>query len=144
MEKIIIAVDLNEQTEEVVALGMRLARQLHASVELLTVIDHSLDFTVSTEYTFDNQWETRLYLAKTTLQAIKDQYPDVPTEVVSFIGLPKEDILKETAEKKASFLVIGTHGRSAVVQFVIGGTAEYVVRHATIPVVVVPYTKIEH
>jgi nucleotide-binding universal stress UspA family protein len=144
MEKIIIAVDLNEQTEEVVALGMRLARQLHASIELLTVIDHSLDFTVSTEFQFDNQWEARLYIAKTELGKIKEQYPDVPTEVVSFIGLPKEDIIKEINNKQASFIVIGTHGRSAFVQFVMGGTAEYIVRHATIPVVVLPYTKTEH
>jgi nucleotide-binding universal stress UspA family protein len=144
MEKIIIAVDLNEQTEEVVALGMRLAKQLQASVELLTVIDHSLDFTVSTEFHFDNQWEARLHIAKTELSKLKAQYPDVLTEVVSFIGLPKEDIVKEISDKQASFVVIGTHGRSAFVQFVLGGTAEYVVRHSTVPVLVVPYTKTAH
>ena len=127
-----------------VALGMRLAKKLQASVELLTVIDHSLDFTVSTEFHFDNHWEARLYIAKKELTEIKNQHPDVPTEVVSFIGLPKEDIVKEITERQASFLVIGTHGRSAFVQFVMGGTAEYVVRHATIPVIVLPYTKTQH
>jgi nucleotide-binding universal stress UspA family protein len=144
MEKIIIAVDLNEQTEEVVALGMRLAKQLHASVQLLTVIDRSLDFTITTEFHFDNQWEARLFVAKTELTKIKNQYPEVATDVVTFIGNPKDDIIKESIEKQASFIVIGTHGRSAFVQFVMGGTAEFVVRHSIIPVIVLPYTKTEH
>jgi len=144
MEKIIIAVDLNEQTEEVVALGIRLAKQLHASIELLTVVDKSLDFTVSTDFNFDNQWEARLYVAKKELNAIKDQHPDLFIDVVTFIGLPKDDIIKQIEETKADFIVIGTHGRSAFAQFVVGGTAEYVVRHSTKPVIVVPYTKTEH
>ena len=132
MEKIIIAVDLNEQTEEVVALGIRLAKQLNASVELLTVIDQSLDFTVTTEFNFDNQWEARLFVAKTELTKIKNQHPEMFIDVATFIGSPKDDI------------VIGTHGRSAFVQFVMGGTAEFVVRHSTVPVIVLPYTKTEH
>jgi nucleotide-binding universal stress UspA family protein len=144
MEKILIAIDLNEQTEEVAALGIRLARKLGASVELLTVIDRSLEFMASTEFTFDNQWEARLHLAQTALHKIKESYSEIPIDVVAFIGIPKEDIVRESIDKAAAFIVIGTHGRSPFVQFVMGGTAEYVVRHATIPVVVVPYTKTVH
>jgi nucleotide-binding universal stress UspA family protein len=144
MEKIIIAVDLNEQTEEVVALGIRLAKRLNASIELLTVVDKSLDFTVSTDFNFDNQWEARLYVAKKELTAIKNQHPELFIDVVTFIGLPKDDIIKQIEETKADFIIIGTHGRSAFAQFVVGGTAEYVVRHSTKPVIVVPYTKTEH
>lgn len=144
MEKIIIAVDLNKQTEEVVALGIRLAKRLKASVELLTVIDRSLDFTVATEYNFDNQWEARLFLAKKELTEIKDKYPELEINVVSFIGLPKEDIVKQIENTHADFIVIGTHGRSGFTQFIVGGTTEYVVRHSTKPVIVVPYTKTEH
>ena len=144
MEKIVIAVDLNEQTNEVVEFGVGLAKRLNASVQLLTVIDRSLDFTVATEYNFDNQWEARLFYAKKELTKIKDQYPQSEIDVVSFIGLPKEDIIKQTEETKADFIVIGTHGRSGFTQFIIGGTAEYVVRHSTKPVIVVPYTKTEH
>ncbi|HTA60851.1 MAG TPA: universal stress protein, partial [Bacteroidia bacterium] len=140
MEKIIIAVDLNEQTHEVVALGIRLAKQLNASVELLTVIDQSLDFTVTTEFNFDNRWEARLFVAKTELTKIKNQHPEMFIDVVTFIGSPKDDIIKQSVEKQASFIVIGTHGRSAFVQFVLGGTAEFVVRHSTVPVIVLPYT----
>jgi nucleotide-binding universal stress UspA family protein len=144
MEKIIIALDLNEQTEAVAALGIRLARKLGASVVLLTVVDRSLEFMISTEFTFDNQWEARLHIAQTTLDKIKEQYSDVSIEVVTFIGIPKEDIIRESMEKQAAFIVIGTHGRSAFVQFVMGGTAEYVVRHSTVPVVVLPYTQTTH
>jgi nucleotide-binding universal stress UspA family protein len=85
-----------------------------------------------------------LHIANIALHKIKDKYTDISIDVVTFIGIPKEDIVKESEDKRASFIVIGTHGRSAFVQFVMGGTAEYVVRHATIPVVVLPYTKTAH
>ena len=49
-------------------------------------------------------------------------------------GRPSDAILETTANMKASLVVVGTHGRSAFEQFLIGSTAERVVRRSPVPV----------
>ncbi|HWY98467.1 MAG TPA: universal stress protein [Bacteroidia bacterium] len=43
--------------------------------------------------------------------------------------------------KKADMIIMGTHGRTGLRHLVMGSVAEYVIRHATIPVLVIPETK---
>ena len=54
-------------------------------------------------------------------------------------GLPREEILRKLEDWKAEVLVVGTHGRKGLAHFLLGSTAEYLVRHAKIPVLVVPF-----
>ena len=50
--------------------------------------------------------------------------------------------LLEFAEKReVNMLVIGTHGRGIVERLLLGSVAEGIIRHATLPVVVVPREK---
>ena len=46
-------------------------------------------------------------------------------------------IVETAAEKKASLVVLGTHGRSAFEKFLLGSTAERVVRSSPVPVLTV-------
>ena len=39
-----------------------------------------------------------------------------------------------------TFVVIGTHGRTGLLHLLMGSTAEYIVRHSRLPVMVVPST----
>lgn len=50
---------------------------------------------------------------------------------------PAEVILRKAAEIGADVLVMGTHGRTGVRRLLIGSVAERVLRHASVPVVVV-------
>jgi nucleotide-binding universal stress UspA family protein len=52
-------------------------------------------------------------------------------------GRPSDALVDRAAEMKASLVVIGTHGRSAIEQFLLGSTAERVVRRSLIPVLTV-------
>lgn len=145
MEKIIIAHDPAEMTNFVVEDGLRLARKLTASVDLVSIIDEELDvFIASTGLVYDNQWEERLALATKELNKIKSENNDIKIEVITSIAYPKTFLLNHISESKATFIVIGTHGRSGIAQLFMGGTAEYIVRHSTIPFVVVPFKTSEH
>jgi nucleotide-binding universal stress UspA family protein len=53
-------------------------------------------------------------------------------------GDAKHMILAAADEWQPDIIVIGSHGRSGVDRFFIGSVAEYVMRHATCPVEVVP------
>ena len=49
----------------------------------------------------------------------------------------REEILREAREMRADLLVLGSHGLSGVRRLVLGSTAENVLRHAPLPVLIV-------
>lgn len=52
-------------------------------------------------------------------------------------GRPSDVLVERAAEMKCSLIVIGTHGRSAFEHFLLGSTAERVVRRSAVPVLTV-------
>jgi nucleotide-binding universal stress UspA family protein len=46
--------------------------------------------------------------------------------------------IQKAKTEKVDYIVVGTHGRTGLAHVVMGSTAEYIVRHATMPVMVVP------
>ena len=54
------------------------------------------------------------------------------------IGHAGQEICAEASDRKADIIVIPTHGRTGFKHVLLGSTAEYVVRHASCPVWVVP------
>lgn len=53
-------------------------------------------------------------------------------------GHPSEEILKRSQESGTDLLVIGSIGRSGLEKIVLGSVAEKVLRHSTVPVLIVP------
>ena len=52
-------------------------------------------------------------------------------------GRPSDVLVESAVAMKASLLVVGAHGRSALEKFLLGSTAERVVRHSPVPVLTV-------
>lgn len=52
-------------------------------------------------------------------------------------GNPAEEIIDEASSGQYDMIIVGKHGRGAVQRFLIGSVADRVVRHATVPVLVV-------
>jgi nucleotide-binding universal stress UspA family protein len=53
-------------------------------------------------------------------------------------GFPEQEILSIAKEWEADLIVMGTHGRSGLGRILTGSIAEYIIRHAEIPVMVIP------
>ena len=53
------------------------------------------------------------------------------------VGVPHEEILRAMAEERATYIVIGTHGRGGFARFMLGSVADRVVRSAACPVLTV-------
>jgi len=71
------------------------------------------------------------------LKDLADSVSDVPCEHRLLLGEPAAEILREADERKASLIVMGTHGRTGVRRLVMGSVAERVVRGAACSVLVV-------
>jgi len=62
----------------------------------------------------------------------------VDTEMIEAFGSAAgEHIVKAATEWKADLIVCGTHGRRGLRRIVLGSDAEYLVRHAPVPILLV-------
>jgi nucleotide-binding universal stress UspA family protein len=62
----------------------------------------------------------------------------LPVERSHRLGLAAHEILAEAAESQADLIVMGTHGRSGPGRVLYGSVADEVLRHAEVPVLLVP------
>lgn len=53
-------------------------------------------------------------------------------------GAPAQEILRAAKDADAAWIVMGTHGRRGIGQVILGSVADGVLRHASVPVLVVP------
>jgi len=140
MNHVLVAIDFSKFSSTVENVAYTLAAKINASVTLVTIIDRQVDFEPgNTGQVFTDIWEMSQKIATDNLEKIKNNHPGVPTEMISFIGDPKEEIISIADKEKANFIIMGTHGRTGLTGILMGSTAEYVIRHANIPVIVVPY-----
>lgn len=145
MNHILIALDFSEYSPEVEKVGYSIAQKINATVTLVCIINKLIDYMpADTGQVFENQWEARKDIAWKALQEVQAKHPDVSTELVSFIGDPKEDIIDLSIKQHTTFIVIGTHGRTGMQHVLTGSTAEYIIRHAVVPIIVVPLRKKRH
>lgn len=145
MNKLIITTDLSKDKDRIIEAGLEFARKLQAEVDLLTIINTNLDYIpADIGINFADQWEARKYIAEQTLAEVKQQHTDLQVNVVVLIGDPKEDIINYAIDQKAAVIVMGTVGRTGLSHVVMGSTAEYIIRHSPIPVLVVPVQNEPH
>ncbi|WP_162006785.1 universal stress protein [Roseimaritima sediminicola] len=75
---------------------------------------------------------------KRQLQAVGSRMSDIKIERMFYAGAPGEVICWIAQEHRCDQIVIGTHGRTGLINLLLGSVAEYVVRHARCPVLTVP------
>lgn len=138
--RILIAVDSSSFSLKAARAGFALAHALDAEVALLYVVDRSKEsVTIDTGPTREQSEVLLLKEAQETIEQLiklfngnKKLYKFTPE------GFPKEEILNIAQEWRADIIVMGTHGRTGLSHFINGSIAEHVVRHACVPVMVIP------
>jgi nucleotide-binding universal stress UspA family protein len=139
-QKVLIAVDGSEYSLNAVKKGLALTDQLEATVAMVYVIDTAKAMgNIEAGITHE---AAMLLLIKAAEQAF-DNIAALfnKREFIRFMpeGHPKDDIIKTAEFWGADLLVIGTHGRTGLAHLLTGSTAEYIIRHSKVPVVVVPF-----
>jgi nucleotide-binding universal stress UspA family protein len=140
-QKILFATDFSESSEHAFEYALTLARQFRCKLTILHVINEPVDlrgFYVP-HVSFENlekeiEEGAQQMMTKFCATHITD-FTDYETSIVT--GIPFEEILKRAESDQASFIVLGTQGRSGIDHLLFGSTAERVVRKALCPVVTV-------
>jgi len=136
-KKILVPVDFSVGSERAVEKAAELAHAMDASVELMHVYQLPVfalpdsSITVSPTYIADLTTRAQRALEKHRDVLAADGI-DASTKLVE--GLPAQAIVDHASEISAEMIVMGTHGHSGFKRFLLGSTAERVVRMATVPV----------
>ena len=143
--KILVALDFDEIAEEVENVAFELAQRLNGEVELVNIVNKNISYApVSTPFDFAVAWQLQCDKAKAGLEKIQLRHSAIACSIIALVGDPKEDIINKTSELKVAMIILGTHGRTGFAGLLLGSTAEYIVRHSRVPVLVVPHNHTRH
>ena len=81
------------------------------------------------------QQEAEQYLKTIAEKLLKQR--GLTAECVTMLGVAGETIVKYAAENKVELITLATHGRSGPGRVVMGSVADYVLRHAHLPILLV-------
>jgi len=145
ISKILVPTDGSKTAQKAARYGVDLAKQLKASVIVLSVID---------QRSFIGQAVPAARTARHAIEPIEDYLREaaegyageikklcdkngIQSKTVITKGHPVEKIVKEAKKSQADLIVMGSHGRSALAAAVLGSVAYGVIHKDTkIPVLV--------
>ncbi len=141
--RIIVPLDGSKLAESALAEARRLAAITGSELHLIRVIDYSSrdrfgDFGMLYEYEAmakaleEERGVAEAYLGDLAARVSPDGIP-VSTEIID--GVAARAIVRQA--KPGDLIVMATHGRTGMKRWFIGSVAEEVLRHATVPVLLV-------
>jgi nucleotide-binding universal stress UspA family protein len=149
--KILIGIDDSKYAEHATAYGFEMAEKFGAEVGLVHIVepvamppatttDTMMGLTIDGPANVElmNQQEI---LSDNIIDRTSKKY-EGRAQITHFTeyGSTADGIINCSKEFKADLIVIGTHSRSGFDRLLMGSVAEHVVRHADVPVLVVPFT----
>ena len=141
MKTILAPIDFSPASESVVKEAAALARALDAQVVLLTVVQPPVVYTEYAslmnvgEITTRNEQQAASRLARLEEQLNNDF---IKTKTVQLTGSPITQIVAQAEKVDADYIVLGSHGHTAIYDLLVGSTAHGVLLRAKCPVVIVP------
>jgi nucleotide-binding universal stress UspA family protein len=140
--KIMVCVDLSESTEIIVDKIEELAKSLTAQVWLLHNAEPGPDYI---EFTVDPQ-AARESLAKKfhaehrQIQDYAERLRNAGIEATALLvhGVTVKAILQEASDVGADMIVVGSHGKGAMYQLLLGSVSKGVLQKSSLPVLVIP------
>ena len=137
IRRVLVPVDLSEQSGQHVRQASTLAARFGASVHLMHVIEQpSLPAVYGVEHLANTDWSAVEKRVTNALQKL-EEHIEPPAEVGERIvvrGRPVRAILKAADERKMDMIAIATHRREGLERLVLGSVAEKVIRMAKCPV----------
>lgn len=138
--RLLVAVDLNDAANEVLAAARTWAERLSAVLDVLYVDDHAYNVYLvqdpAIRSVLEGEWGKIREQQQSRLQELLDAIPlPIRGQALIVTGRPSDEICE--AAKARDAVVLATHGRRGLSHVLMGSVAERVVRHCPVPVLVV-------
>lgn len=134
---ILVPVDGSDFAERALPPALLIAHLANARVVLLQVIPRGGDNSDSASDEVEAIRGGEAYLQELAKRGANG----LDVETVVLVGEPTLTILEEAKRRNADLIVMSTHGRSGLGRWIYGSVADGVMRHAPVPVILVPATR---
>lgn len=143
-KRLLVPLDGSALAEQAIASAVRLAHATGGSILLVHVVNPPSEFTIYTEITIPSQdlVDEEIADAKAYLSQIASskQLAGIETHTVVLSGPIAASILDAASEHQIEAIILCSHGRTGVKRWVLGSVAESIVRHSSIPVLLLHAT----
>ncbi|MDG2304204.1 MAG: universal stress protein [Candidatus Binatia bacterium] len=143
-QRIVVAVDFSKTSKAALQQALGVAEQHDATLEVIYVIEDAFQATLP--------WMKQ---GQETVKQMRSEAVDVATEKLQkFVGKTAvevrrtvktgevdEEVIRLAGRRKADLIVLGKVGRRRVDEFLIGSSANDIIRISTVPVLLVPAPK---
>ncbi len=137
-QDILVPLDGSVNADEALQEAIQLSRYFGSQITLLTVVNNSNWLAASGSITYDFTKDYRERAEKLLAQGSEiAEKAGIHTESVIETGIPKNVIVSFAKEHAIDLIVIGKSGADAINRMLIGSTTAYVVRNASVRVLVV-------
>ena len=150
--KILIGIDDSKYAEHAAAYGFDIARKFNAAVGVVNIIEPVLPMdnasadpmigisAVGADVADPELMTIRNDHSKSIVdQAIRLFGDEITVTRFAEYGPTADGIISCSKDFSADLIIIGTHSRTGLDRLLMGSVAEDVVRHSTVPVLVVPF-----
>ena len=142
MKTILAPIDFSKISDPVVKAAANLARSIDGRLILFHVVQPPI---ITSEYgaVLANVQEIiAISVSASTKQLLRRQKllqaSGLKVSVAQVTGIPVTSIIEQARKSRAAYIVIGSHGHSALYDMLAGSTATGVIKRAPCPVLVVP------
>ena len=149
LKKILVATDFSEPSDAALAYGRELARSFDAQLVVLHVVGNTFTGAVAangfvfTDPGLQKSVEASGQRRVEDLVTVDDRIMLRAQAVIVTSNTPASAIVEYAKDSGIDLIVIGTHGRGAMVRLLMGSVAERVVRIALCPVLTVHHPERE-
>jgi nucleotide-binding universal stress UspA family protein len=139
---ILVPLDFSEASLNSLETAIALAKQQHAKITLMNVVDSSLMFAFKgvayiSEKTIDSMVDVSSRMLDPLLARLKEEHQlECSSEIK--VGLVPQAIINTAYHIDADLIIMGTHGVSGIRKFFMGSTAQKVIKISNCPVLTVP------
>jgi nucleotide-binding universal stress UspA family protein len=146
MKTLLVPTDFSAPAENAMLYAGHLAQTINASILLLHVYQipvsmNEVPVLMMPAEELKQAAETGLVKAKELLQ---QSFPSVETITESRLGEVIESLNELCKEHHPVAVVAGKHGATGIERLLLGSTSLSIIRHSSVPVIIVPDTAVEH
>jgi universal stress protein A len=135
--KILVPTDFSQPSDRALDYARDLARQFHASLHLLHVVNRPLLAEgLAAEASLSNGTAMGSDMAEDAQRRLRKQAPEAASADVVF-GYAARSIVEHASRLGVDLIVMGSHGRTGIAHVLLGSVAEAIVRTAPCPVLTV-------
>ena len=143
--KLLVAVDLSDSTPIVVKEAEKIAKALSAKLWIIHNAEPEPDFV---EFKVDplearESLSKKFHVEHRQIQKIAQQMRKAGLDTTALLvhGATVETILKVAGELDVDMIIVGSHGRGAMYQLLMGSVSEGILHSSRCPILVVPTHK---